>query len=565
MCGIAGYSSEVNFNTDKLKLLILYNESRGEDATGMWIKRNGIIKVNGKASEKFIPDIIIPENTMAICHTRKATRGAKITKNAHPFRYGNIIGCQNGMVKNVWDLCKENDLKYVDIDVDSQVIYALMDKIKADNPNTYIEETIKKINQETALLFTDLDTPDVLYAYRNKDRPLFRGLLKFSEQPQMYISSIKESLEAIGCDNIKEFKEEYLYSIQNGRILGTPKKLKIPSFTTVGSYNNYPTYGNYGQQTVNFTKTDIVKDFEDTLKKSIAKANSNSSITNYTSTNSSSNCRIVPNNILAVGDKCMILTEGKYRGKMGTLRIFYPQNGQISTSYLSNAPFASKIGSNWSITIEMEGHKVYDVIPTKDLLLYKTAQGEFVKSMLELQEYIKITEVTTNKSIEDFKVHQIVYLLVDDEYLKAQIVTIYSLGQGNRRMSLQLCDGVKIDNSSFVQINNDFSNVYATIPKKDDMEDPQENSESLYDTIDDIKQSLKKFGVIDDTGTLTICEQVEEDMQCLEDMVEDMTISREKILESINLFKANLLLAAETFATQLYEEDERKRGITNKV
>lgn len=211
MCGIVGFSANPGFAFDfgYINFMLYWNsQERGKDSTGIYTPENGIIKSTQEA-KVFIADLtknILPD-TLLIGHVRSRTVGTLSEGNAHPFIDGRIVLVHNGTLTNEYLLCKEFDLKNSDYNVDSQVLAAVLNKTKnADVLEIYAGAA--------ALLFTDTKKPEILYAYHDKERPLFRG----NREEGMYISSIKETLIAIGCTNIKEFVENYLYTITNGVI-----------------------------------------------------------------------------------------------------------------------------------------------------------------------------------------------------------------------------------------------------------------------------------------------------------------------------------------------------------
>ena len=219
MCGLVGYIGKDNFDLQKIKFLLYWNAmERGRDSTGVFTPLSGVVKDAEEASV-FINDkknIIVPDKLL-IGHTRYKTVGSVTKKNAHPFEHSNLIGVHNGGISNIWELVRKKDLKTADYDVDSDALFAILNK--DSNPSV-----LGEIEGAAAILFIDKSkTDNILYCFRNKERPLFRGKIGNS----MYISSIKESLEAIDCIEIKEFKENYLYTIIDGEIKHT---LKIKPF-----------------------------------------------------------------------------------------------------------------------------------------------------------------------------------------------------------------------------------------------------------------------------------------------------------------------------------------------
>jgi len=206
-CGMVGFSGVENFDSDKIKILLLANMTRGIHSTGMY--NNGkIIKETGDAIDFLHLHKLVPE-TMFFGHDRFATIGAKDADNAHPFEFGDIVGQHNGTLKNHWALLREHDLEYKDYDVDSQVLISLIDK---DQKNLSV---LQEFEGAAALIWHNKNFPNRIYCFRNIERPLFRGKIN----KNMYISSIEESLDIIGCTDIQSFKENYVYAIESGEIL----------------------------------------------------------------------------------------------------------------------------------------------------------------------------------------------------------------------------------------------------------------------------------------------------------------------------------------------------------
>lgn len=227
MCGIIGFSgkSGKTFDLNKLKILMIQNSfERGKDSTGVFTPKTGLIK-STDAATKFLSDskLNILDDNIFIGHVRAATVGLKTAKNAHPFKYGNLTLCHNGTLTNSNELCLKspNNLKWVDFDVDSQVIAA---RLNLERNSTVLTQ----LTGAAAVLFhldEDSEAGDfknTMFAFRNSERPLYRG----NTEEGLYISSIKESLEIIGCTDIKEFIENYLYTITDG-IVKSPYKLNI--------------------------------------------------------------------------------------------------------------------------------------------------------------------------------------------------------------------------------------------------------------------------------------------------------------------------------------------------
>lgn len=214
MCGLIGFSGKTNFDKEKINLLMLWNSfERGKDATGIYTPKNGLVKFAKPATE-FLVNTPFEEDTLLIAHVRAKTIGVNTDKNAHPFNEDNVVLAHNGTLKNHYDLLRKYKLEWNKYDVDSHVICGIL----AQEKNFKV---LSEIEGAAAMLMHDKDNPRIMYVFRNGDRDLFKG----HHNGNLYISSIKNSLELIGCSNIKEFKENYLYTIMDGLIQGTAKRI----------------------------------------------------------------------------------------------------------------------------------------------------------------------------------------------------------------------------------------------------------------------------------------------------------------------------------------------------
>lgn len=234
MCGQLGFSGNKKFDPNKIKILMYINAiERGLDATGLWSPLNKLDKslVNGcgyAVSNWFKPK----PDTILMSHVRAATIGdKKNVKNTHPFERGNYLLQHNGTLTNHIDLFDKYQLKKNDFHVDSDVIAGCIEK--CDN----IEEVLSQINGPAAIIIHDLRIKNRLYAFRNKERPLYYGITNEG----MYISSVEESLILIQCKEIFEFDNDILYTIENGEIIDSLKIKNKPYTKPI----TYPIYGDY--------------------------------------------------------------------------------------------------------------------------------------------------------------------------------------------------------------------------------------------------------------------------------------------------------------------------------
>lgn len=216
MCGLVGFSAFENKNVDplKLKFLLQYlSESRGKDATGIYCNKK-VIKLAKPASVfleslarqkeiKFEEDVI--KYNIFIGHVRAKTHGENKDEHAHPFRYTTLVGAHNGVISNYKTLIPEGEL-LVDYPVDSMVIFS---RLRKDNNFKVLSEIVGS----ASIIFHNENEPNVIYTYRNSDRPLFRGKV---ENEGLYFASTEEALRIIGCVSIEEMKENTLYKFEFG-------------------------------------------------------------------------------------------------------------------------------------------------------------------------------------------------------------------------------------------------------------------------------------------------------------------------------------------------------------
>lgn len=217
MCGIVSYSGKKEFNIDKIKLLLTYNSlERGEDSLGFYSPLNGLYKKAGKPVD-LMPKMPLVKDNYFIGHVRAGTVGAKTDKNAHPFQFQELIGVMNGTIYNHTALAVKYGINPSAYDVDSEILFAIIQKEQSFN-------VLGEMNGGGAVVVGDTKNPNIMYVYKNVGRTLFRGKL----DDGMYISSIKESLEIIGCEDVKEFKDNNVYTIIDGVVTNNhPIKIDV--------------------------------------------------------------------------------------------------------------------------------------------------------------------------------------------------------------------------------------------------------------------------------------------------------------------------------------------------
>lgn len=248
-CGIFGWAgkSAKSFNKAKFDIQGLYNNSRGGDSCG--VSSDGEIYygiVGSKHYSDFLhkqgyqPPVLIPT---VIGHTRKSSSGAVNSNNAHPFGFGDLnekfefVGVHNGTLHNQEDLAKKYNL---DTEVKKENNFGVMafDRKKIDSEILleiiYKEKNFRVLSDYiggAALLFTDINEPNILYVFKGASRyDNYDAGIDYEERPlyyykehknSLYISSMQESLEAIGGianEDLFKFTENIVYKIKDGNI-----------------------------------------------------------------------------------------------------------------------------------------------------------------------------------------------------------------------------------------------------------------------------------------------------------------------------------------------------------
>lgn len=181
MCGIVGYIGK-----EKAAPILLEGlsklEYRGYDSAGIAVsspKGVEVCKAVGKL-ENLIEKTQGGEHmqeSVGIGHTRWATHGKPTEKNAHPHTSGRFALVHNGIIENEAELRKKylSDTQF-ESDTDTEVIVHLLRKFTEDNEGATVAigHLIGELEGSFALAIIDKETPDTIYAIKNKS-PLLIG------------------------------------------------------------------------------------------------------------------------------------------------------------------------------------------------------------------------------------------------------------------------------------------------------------------------------------------------------------------------------------------------------
>ena len=173
MCGIVGYTgakSATELLLDSLELL----EHRGYDSVGIGCIDSATDRVCVQKCVGRVRDLRKEceakpvASTCGIGHTRWATHGGVLTKNAHPHQCGNVTLVHNGIVENYRELIEDFDLyDKLQSETDTEVAAALLNEFYEGDAEATIKQVVHKLKGTFALVMMFADQPGTIYAIRN--------------------------------------------------------------------------------------------------------------------------------------------------------------------------------------------------------------------------------------------------------------------------------------------------------------------------------------------------------------------------------------------------------------
>ena len=173
MCGIIGYTGKQEA-LDILLHALETLEYRGYDSAGVAVaddhtKSIRIFKCAGRVAA--LRDACSQEEIHTQCgigHTRWATHGGVVNRNAHPHQVGKVTVVHNGIIENYKELTSyyELDQELVS-ETDSEVVAALLDHFYSGDPMEAIRKTVSTLRGTFALVIMFEDRRGEIYSIRN--------------------------------------------------------------------------------------------------------------------------------------------------------------------------------------------------------------------------------------------------------------------------------------------------------------------------------------------------------------------------------------------------------------
>ena len=226
MCGIVGYTGDSNATIPLLEGLARL-EYRGYDSAGISILADGKITTAKRAGKLAVlvaalKEKSLPNGQVGIGHTRWATHGSPIDRNAHPHLDpdGKVALIHNGIIENYHSLkvALENQGHDFSSDTDSEVVAHLLgaEYSRVNDLTAAMEKVCKQLQGNFSLVAIAVDSPGTLVGAR-RNSPLVVGLGDganfLASDVAAFISFTKRALE-IGQNQIVTLTASS-YSITN--------------------------------------------------------------------------------------------------------------------------------------------------------------------------------------------------------------------------------------------------------------------------------------------------------------------------------------------------------------
>ncbi len=237
MCGIVGYlgyQDPKKIIIEGLKKL----EYRGYDSAGVAVLHDGKTKrIRAEGKLKNLEDKLTDETfngNLGIGHTRWATHGAAVEKNAHPHQVGEISIVHNGIIENYLDI-KKNLLArgaHITSDTDSELVAHLINEEiqKSKNLLVAVQKTLKQLVGAFSVVVMWENSPHELIAFKDGP-PLIVGINSTKKEKEFFVvSDVQAALQY--TKDFVYLEDREVVHVMNNEInyyssTGTPLKKQI--------------------------------------------------------------------------------------------------------------------------------------------------------------------------------------------------------------------------------------------------------------------------------------------------------------------------------------------------
>src|SRR5918998_5522461 len=228
MCGIAGYSVDVDSDVDRTlaaQALLAAIAERGADASGYaWRGAGtGVTVHKQRAGASSLLDWLeVPAAaTQALVHVRDYTKGhPTIEANNHPIRHGSVVGIHNGIIVNDEEIFVRYGFSRAEpeMTVDSEAIFAL-----AEHADGHAE-ALEELYGAMATAWMDERLSATLFLARAVGRPLWVG----TGACEFFFASTRDALEVLERTlrlslRKREVPEGMLVRVVDGRVESTER------------------------------------------------------------------------------------------------------------------------------------------------------------------------------------------------------------------------------------------------------------------------------------------------------------------------------------------------------
>jgi glucosamine--fructose-6-phosphate aminotransferase (isomerizing) len=235
MCGIVGYLGP----QDPKKVIIeglKKLEYRGYDSAGLAVLHDGKTKrIRAEGKLKFLEEKVSGElfnGNLGIGHTRWATHGPAVEKNAHPHQVGEISIVHNGIIENYLEIKKDLIARGAEIhsDTDSELVAHLINEEIQIHKDLLlaVQKTLSKLIGAFSVVVLWEKSPHELVAFKDGP-PLIVGVNEKNKE-YFVVSDVQAALNH--TKNFVYLEDREIVHIKNDQIkyytaLGAPIKKQV--------------------------------------------------------------------------------------------------------------------------------------------------------------------------------------------------------------------------------------------------------------------------------------------------------------------------------------------------